>query len=136
MKYFTSGHTTLIFLKPEIWLGPILIALNLLLVVLAQGLFVYSIPFLMIENMKLFKAIGKSALLFVKLFLPTVALVGLPILIYIPIITLQFNTPYLINRLFPESVLYICIAAVIINSLVIDLLITISTTILFLQNKE
>jgi len=136
IRYFTSGHATLLFLKPVIWLGPILIALNLLLVVLVQGVFVYAIPLLMIENLKLFKAIGRSALLFVKLFLPTLALVGLPVLIYIPIIILQFNAPFLIDRLFPESVLYVCIAAVVINSLVIDLLVTLSTTILFLQNKK
>jgi preprotein translocase subunit Sec61beta len=136
IKYFTSGHATLLSLKPQIWLGPVSIVINLLIVLLVQGLFVYSIPLLMIGNEKLFKAIGKSTVLFFKLFAPTTVLIGLPLLTIVPIIALQFNTPVLIDKVFPEAVLFVCIAGVIINSLVLDLLITISTTILYLQNKD
>ena len=124
------------FLGPKAWLGPILIALNLLVVLLVQGIFVYAIPLLMIKNEKLFAALGKSAIMFFKLFVPTVVLIGLPLLFYIPIIALQFNTPLLIDRIFPEAVLYVSIAAVILNSLIVDLFITLSTTTLFLQNNK
>ena len=74
--------------------------------------------------------------MFFKLFVPTVVLIGLPLLFYIPIIALQFNTPLLIDRIFPEAVLYVSIAAVILNSLIVDLFITLSTTTLFLQNNK
>ncbi len=136
LKYFLSGHATLLFLKPQVWLGPILIIINLLIVILVQGLLVYAIPIIMTGNGKLFKAIGRSTVMFTKLFLPTLFLVGLPILAYLPIIVLQFNTSFLINRFLPEAVLYVCIAAAIINSLVVDLLVTFSSTILYLQNKD
>ncbi len=136
LKYFLFGHATLLFLKPQVWLGPILIIINLLIVILVQGLLVYAIPIIMTGNGKLFKAIGRSMVMFTKLFLPTLFLVGLPILAYLPIIVLQFNTPFLINRFLPEAVLYVCIAAAIINSLVVDLLVTFSSTILYLQNKD
>jgi hypothetical protein len=126
----------LMFLHPKAWMGPVLIALNLLVVLLVQGAFVYAIPLLMIKNENLFKALGKSVVMFFKLFVPTVALIGLPLLFYVPIIVLQFNTPLLIDRTFPEAVLYVSIAAVIFNSLIVDLFITLSTTILFLQNNK
>jgi hypothetical protein len=136
VKYFISGHKDLLSLGPKIWMGPILIALNLLVVLLVQGLFVYAIPLLMIGNENLFKALVKSVMVFFKLFWPTVALIGLPLLFYIPIIVLQFNTPVLIDRVFPEAVLFVSIAAVIFNSLILDLFITLATTFLFLQNSK
>lgn len=136
IKYFSSGHASLLFLKPRIWFGPLLIVINLFITVLIQGAFVYAIPLIMLEKEKLFKAILKSLGLFVKFFLPTVLLIGLPVLLYLPIIVLQFKTAFLISRFFPESVLYVCVAASVLNSLVIDLLITFSTAVLFLQNRN
>ncbi len=136
IKYFSSGHASLLFLKPRIWFGPLLIVINLFITIIIQGMFVYAIPLIMLEKEKLFKAILKSFALFIKFFMPTVILIGLLVLLYLPIIVLQFKTAFLISRFFPESVLYVCVAASIINSLVIDLLITFSATVLFLQNKD
>ncbi len=136
IKYFSSGHATLLFLKPRVWFGPLLIVINLFITILIQGAFVYAIPFLMLKDQNLFKALFKSLGLFVKFFIPTVILIGLPVLLYLPIIVLQFKTAFLISRFFPESVLYICVAAAILNAVVIDLLITFSTTVLFLQNRD
>ncbi len=136
IKYFSSGHATLLFIKPRVWFGPLLIIINLSFTLLIQGAFVYAIPLIMLEKEKVFQAIFKSMGLFKKFFVPTVFLFGVPVLFYLPIIVLQFKTSFLISWFFPELVLYICVAASIINSLVIDLLITFSTTVLFLQNKE
>lgn len=136
IRYFTSGHKTLLFLKPQIWMGPLLIAINLVLVVLVQGIFVYAIPLIMLNNVKLFSALLRSPVVFIKLFRSTIALIALPLLFYIPIIVLQVKTVFLIDRIFPESVLYVCIAGIVISALVVDLLITFSTTALFLQNQE
>ncbi|MCX5707730.1 MAG: hypothetical protein NTY14_01910 [Candidatus Omnitrophica bacterium] len=136
LKLVEMGFSSLLFLKPKAWLGPVVIAINILVVLLIQGLFAYSIPLLVLENNKVFQAMGRSLGLFFKLFLPTVVLIGLPLLTYIPIIVLQYNTPLLISKVFPEAVLYVCILAAVLNSFVIDLLITVSTTVLFLQNRD
>jgi len=136
IKYFVSGHSRLLFLGPKIWLGPALACLNFTLAVIVQSAFVYAIPILLIEGETLTKAVLKSILLFKKLFLKTIILVGLPMLIYIPIITLQSEPAFLITRLFPEAVLLMSILSLIICSLVIDLSITLTTTHLYLMHKD
>jgi len=135
-KYFMAGHTALLYLKPRIWLGPVLFGINLLIVIFVQAVFIYAIPLLIIAKEKLFKAIIKSFVLFIKLFIPTIILITLPVLFYIPILVLQYNTSYLINNVFPESVLILAFVSIIISSLVVDFLITVSTTFLYLKNKE
>lgn len=136
IKYFIAGHRRLLFLGPGIWMGPILMLINFLIAILIQSAFIYAIPILMIERDKLVKSIIKSLVLFKKLFIPTIILVGLPMLVYIPVIVLQYNSAFLINRVFPESILLLSILGIIISSLVIDLIVTISTTFLYLMNKE
>jgi len=136
IKYFVSGHTRLLFLGPKIWLGPILLCLNFILAITVQSAFVYAIPVLLIEKETLTKAILKSFILFKKLFLKTIILVGLPMLIYIPILILQSNSAFLITRLFPEAVLLVSILSLIVSSLAVDLLITLSTTNLYLMHKN
>jgi hypothetical protein len=136
LKLVETGFASLLFLKSKVWLGPAMIGINILVVLLVQGLFAYAIPLLMLENNKLFQAMARSVGIFFKLFIPTAVLIGLPLLTYIPIIVLQYNTPLLISKVFPEAVLYVCVIAAILNSFVIDLLITLSTTVLFLQNRD
>lgn len=136
IKYFVSGHTRLLFLGPKIWLGPILISLNFILAIIVQSAFIYAIPILLIEGETLTKSVLKSFVLFKKLFLKTIILVGLPMLLYIPIIVLQSDSTYIIVRLFPEAVLLVAILSLIFSSLVIDLLITLTTTHLYLMRKD
>lgn len=136
VKYFLAGHSRLLFLKANLWLGPILTIAAFVLAILIQSLFIYAIPVLIIEKEKLLKSIFKSFVLFKKLFVPTVILVGLPMLIYIPIIVLNQNVAFLIDRVFPEFVLVVAFLGTVLSSLVIDPLVTVSTTILYLKNKE
>jgi hypothetical protein len=136
LKLVEMGFANFAFLKSHARLGSVVIAVNILVVLLVQGFFAYAIPLLMLEDSKLFVALGRSVVLFFKLFIPTVVLIGLPLLTYIPVIVLQYNTPLLISKVFPEAVLYVCIIAAILNSFVIDMLITVSTTVLFLQNRD
>lgn len=136
VKYFISGHAKLLFLGPQLWLGPILICINITLAVILQSAFIYAIPILMIENEKLMKSILKSFSLFKKLFFKTVVLVGLPMLIYIPLLLLQSNPAILIDKFFPEAVLWLMVVGLLVNSLILDLVITVSTTHLYLLNKE
>jgi hypothetical protein len=135
-KYFMAGHAALLSLKPGIWLGPILVCINLLIGIFVQAVFIYVIPLLIVEQEKLFKAIVKSFALFTKLFIPTLVLIILPILFYIPIIVLQYHGPYLINKVFPEAILIVSFLSIIMSSLVIDFLITVSTTFLYLNNRD
>jgi hypothetical protein len=136
IRYFMAGHSRLLFLKPEIWLGPVLMAINFLIALLIQAAFIYAIPILIIEKEKLVKAIIKSLLLFKKLFVPTLILVGLPMLFYIPVIVLEYNSTILIGRTFPEIILWVLSLGTIVSSLVVDPLVTISTAVLYLMYRE
>ncbi|MDD5120930.1 MAG: hypothetical protein PHR84_06475 [Candidatus Omnitrophica bacterium] len=136
IKYFTSGHTNLLFLGAKFWLGLGLMTLNFTAAVLIQSAFVYAIPVLIIEKATLTKAILKSFGLFKKLFLKTVALVLFPMLIYIPVIVIQYDPAFLITRLFPEAVLLASILSLIVSSLVVDLTITVTAANLYLMNKN
>lgn len=114
----------------------ILITMDFIAAILIQAVFVYAIPIIIIEKEGLIKSLRKSFALFRKLFIPTIALIGLPGLCYLPIQILQSDAPFLVNRFFPESVLLVAIVSVIISSFVVDLLVTVSTAILYLKNKE
>jgi len=134
-KYFIAGHSRLLFLKPAIWMGPILICINFIAGIFLQSLFTYAIPALMLDKEKLLKAIWKSFVLFKKLFLPTLCLVGLPMLLYIPIIVLSYHNAFLIYKLFPEFILWVAFLSMVVSSLIIDPLVTVATTLLYLEHK-
>jgi len=135
LKYFIAGHTKLLFLKAGLWLGPILTVLNFIIAILIQGAFIYAIPILLIEKQRLIPAIAKSFVLFKNLFLPTVILIGLPMLLYVPILVLGSNAGFLIDKVFPEFVLLVLILGAIVSSLIIDPLVVVSTTFLYLTKR-
>lgn len=134
-KYFATGHTQLLFLKPATWMGSVLSGVNLAIAILIQSAFIYAIPILIIEKEKLLTSIIKSLLLFKKLLVPTIFLVGVPMLIYVPIIVLTYNSAFLIDRLSPVFVVLVLILGTIISSLLIDPLVTVATTVLYLENR-
>ena len=136
VKYFMAGHTKLLFLSSKLWLGPLLICINFVIAALIQSLFIYALPILIIDEGKLLGSIWKSMVMFKKLFVPTIILVSIPMLIYVPIILLNSNAGFLMNKLFPEFMLIVAFCGILLSSLVIDPLITISTTYLYLFNKE
>ncbi len=136
IKYFYTGHSKLLFMGPKIWLGIIFIAVNFFMAILIQAIFVYSIPAIIIDNKGFHKSIGKSIVLFFKFFIPTVLLVLLPMLLYIPIIVLSSNYIFLMDKLFPEIVFYVEALSIIFSVLIIDPVVTMSTTLLYLKNKE
>lgn len=136
IKYFTSGHSRLLFLKVDIWLGPIFTVLNFILGIFIQAIFAYAIPLLIIGKEKTFAAIVKSFVLFKKLFLPTIILTGLPMLMYIPMAVLNYNNVILIDKFFPEITLWVLALTTLITSLAIDSVITVSTTLLYLEKER
>lgn len=135
-KYFSSGHSRLLFLGARLWTGQILFAIIFLLNLIIQCLFIYAIPILIIEKSKFFKSVIGAFSFFKKLFVSTIVLVGLPMLIYMPIVMLNYKTPYLIEGFYPELIFHIALLGTFINSLVIDPLVITSITLLYLAQKE
>lgn len=136
VKYFGSGHSKLLFLGAGLWLNPILKTLNFIIALVIQSAFIYAIPVLLIENRHVLKAIKSSFLYFKKWFLLTLVLVGLPMLLYIPLNIIIENSALLINKFFPEIVLIILIFNTAVSCLIVDLLMTITTTVCYLNNRE
>ncbi len=134
--FIFGGHKRLLFLGANIWLGPMLLFINFLLAIFIQSAFVYAIPLLIIEKEKLVKSIWKSFVIFKKLFIPTLILVTLPTLLFVPMVILQQKSVFLIYRVFPESVLLLLILDAVIACLVIDPLITVAATVMYLMNKD
>jgi len=135
-KYFSAGHAKLLFIPASLWLSLGVIVFNFILGILLQCAFIYSIPFIVLENLKFGKAIVRSMVLFKRLFLPTLILTTLPALLYIPIIILDLNAVFLIDTLFPEFIFLVAIIGLGLNVLLIDPLITLATTFLFLESGK
>lgn len=135
VKYFSSGHKSLLFLSARAWLGPVSLIINLLFTLFVQSAFVYAIPALIIGEGKILKMIGKSFVFFKKHFIATLLLIGLPMLIYVPMVILNYNATLLIYKFFPEIILYIALLGIVISSLVIDPLITIATALFYLEKR-
>lgn len=135
-KYFVAGHTRLLFIGSKWWLGPIAIGINFLLAVFIQALFIYIIPVFIIENKKFLSSLGMAFGFFFRLFKSTLILVLLPTLLYIPIIILSFNGAFLMNKFFPEIVLLLEFLGTLLINLIIDPVITLSTTRLYLNKRQ
>jgi hypothetical protein len=136
LKYFVAGHDKLLFIPAAIWLGPISIVINLVLALFIQALFTYAIPAIIVDNAKLLPALFRSMFTFKRFFLTTLGIIALPMLIYLPIIVLNINAAFLIDKAFPEIILAVSIAGIIINAVIIDALITLTTAFLYLRDKE
>ncbi|MFZ2406919.1 MAG: hypothetical protein WAW41_17420, partial [Methylobacter sp.] len=83
-----------------------------------------------------FKSIWRSFVFFSKNIWQTLLIVTLPIIVYIPIIIMQYKTAYLIDNMFPELVLIVAYAGVFLSSFVIDFFVTMNATLYYLNNKE
>jgi hypothetical protein len=114
----------------------IALLLNFTLAILVQAVFIYVIPVLIVEKKGLFKSLGNALVVFKKFFISTIILIGIPMLLYLPVIILQANSLFLIHRLFPESILLLSLAGIVISSLIIDPIITLSAAYLYMMQKE
>ena len=134
--YFRNGYRKLLFAGPRYWFGPIPIVINFFMAVLIQSFFVYAFPFILIGKEKFLPAIMKSFVFCAKRFFPTVMLVGLPMMLLIPVVVLNYQTSLLMNKFFPEITVLLTIFAIIVNSLIVDPVVTIATTLFYLKNRE
>jgi len=136
-KYFTSGRTSLLWISAKVWIRYILLVLNFVVIALSQGIFVFTIPYIIIKKKGLLKAIFGSIFLFIRKILVVFPLVFAPLIIYIPIVILKGNHSFLLDRMSPEFLIApLLFFSIIVSAIFIDLLITISTTILFLQVND
>ena len=131
MKYFMAGHRSLLFLIPGAWLGPISTAMGFFIGLFIQAAFAYAIPALIMEDGKLIRALATSIIFSAKHLGATIFLVGLPMLLYVPLLVLNYNSTFLMDRFLPEIVFWLCATSVVVNSLFIDPLITIATAELY-----
>lgn len=134
-QYFISGHKDLLFLGPKFWLGPFVICVNFLISMFIQAAFFFVIPGIIIDDRRLIPSFLNSFVLYIKTFRLTTMTVFMAMLLYLPVIILQYNTVLMVN-IYPESVLWVNWAGVFINSMAIDAVITISAAMLYLKLRE
>lgn len=136
-KFFSHGSKELFFIPVHFWsYGLIPIMINFIVAVFFQAVFIFSVPLVMLDNLKPLTAMARSVMLFFKLFRTTSLLVTLLMLIYLPILILNMKTAALIENVFPEFIIIIAIMGSVLSSLILDPLITVASTLLFIKNKE
>ncbi|MFZ5845100.1 MAG: hypothetical protein ACOY0S_01380 [Patescibacteria group bacterium] len=137
IKYFSAGgHIRLLFIPGQLWVGPIYAAVSFVLGLIIQSAFIYAVPALVLDNKKLIPALGASIKFFGRFFIPTLIMVGVPMLLYIPLMVINMNTALLILKFFPEAVLLVLFLEIIVTALVIDPLLTLATTLYYLEKKK
>lgn len=136
IRYFSSGHAKLLFIGPGFWLGPAFLTINIAINIFIQSIFIYAIPCVVVNNNKLIASLKNSFVFFTHHLFLTFILVGLPIVLYLPVGIFLNNPGTLIEAILPESVLVMCYISILVNYLVIDPLITASSTVVFLAARN
>ena len=108
---------------------------NIFISMVVEVLFLYAIPSLILERKSIFGAFKKTFVLARKYFTATLVLVMCPSVLYLGIIFLRRNIGSLTSMFFPEVILYILGAGIVI-SVIIDFMVTTSGTLLFLMDKQ
>ena len=136
IKYFRAGHPKLLFLGPKFWMVYVVPVMNFVFAVFFQGLFVFSIPFVVIKGKKFLPALGRGMLLFFRLFVRTIVVVAVPMILYIPVTMLRGNISFLADKFMPEVVGIVLLIGILVGTLVVDLLLTTATTLIFLEATD
>ncbi len=135
MKYFNAGHAKLLFIGPRWWLGLFSIVISQFLALVLQALVAYAIPIMLTSEKKFIGAIAGSFVFFFRNFIITLLLVGIPMLIAVPLIFLNYNGVFLMTTFCPEIILWLGILGIIVNSLILDPIITLTTATFYLENR-
>jgi len=134
-KYF-RGHAKLLFVGPKFWLDMFLPVLTFILALILQGLFVYSIPYVVLKGKKLLPALFSGFMLFFKNLAKTLLVVFVPMLLYIPVTMTRGNLNVLADKFSPEIVLPVLMFGIAIGTFVVDCLVTVATTFIFLEAAD
>ncbi len=108
---------------------------SIFIAIMIEALLAYTVPAVMIEHKRTFKAIKRSFSVVRGISLETFLLVLIPTLLTLIPVFLKLKLPALIDRFFPEVTLYVIILGILI-SLFSNFLLIISVTILFLRKTE
>ncbi len=133
VKYFRARHVKLLFLGPKFWFNVFLPVLNFILAVVLQGLFVYSIPYVVIKGKKFLSALISGMGLFFRMALKTLLVVIVPMCLYIPMTMLRSHLGFLADKFAPESIVVVLFLGILVGTIIVDCLITIATTLLFIE---
>lgn len=136
VKYFLAGHSKLLFLKAGLWLGPMKVIIILAIVLLVRLLFLYSIPALVIGEKKFFEALKQSFGFAKRFAMPTFVFAALPMLFYLPIAILLYNSVFLIERFFPEIVFLICLLGAFINVFIVDMMMVLTAAVFYIEHTK
>ncbi|MFH1996485.1 MAG: hypothetical protein ABIJ27_05745 [Candidatus Omnitrophota bacterium] len=120
---------------PETGATLTLSCLSYIAAVLSQVIFIYTMPAIMYEKKGLFAALKRGLQFFVRFPVPSLMVVFLPALLYIPVIISNFKIPMMLKAPFPEIIVYL-LSAGILTTVVIDILITASSALLFLKEGK
>jgi len=130
------GKAKFLFLGPRPWFEIVLPGILFLLAVILQGLFVYSIPLIMIKGRKFLPALWGGIVFFFKNALRTVLLVGVPMIVYIPVTIVRSNISVLAAKFGPESIVWVLFLSVLVSVLVVDALVTVATALYFIEATD
>ncbi len=99
-----------------------------------QSLFVYTIPYIMINGFSAAKALASGISLSLRIFTKTLLIVAVPFLLTVPIILLEMTAEMIALQLSPDFMIHIHIASRVME-LVSTYIITASSTMIFLARK-
>ena len=86
------------------------------------------------NNKNIIKSFAEGIAFLRKVFLPTVTILGLAILVYLPVFILKQNLPFLSSIFYPEIIVVIFAIGVFV-AFIIDIFVTTVTTFIFLEKK-
>jgi len=132
LKYFFAKHAKLLFLGPKFWFAIFLPALQFMMAVILQSLFVYSIPYIVIKEKKFLAALISGIVLFFKKFLVTFMAVLVPMFLYIPVTMIRGNMGLIADIFSPESIVVVLFIGIIVGTIIVDALVTLATTLIFI----
>jgi len=132
INYFRA-HQKLLFIGPKFWFTVFLPVITFILAVLLQGLFVYSIPYVVLKGKKFLWALLSGFRLFFKNFLRTTLVVIVPMFLYIPVTILRGNINLLADKFSPEIVVVVMLFGIAVGTFIVDCLVTVAATEIFLE---
>jgi hypothetical protein len=135
VKFF-RGHQKLLFVGPKLWFAVALPVINFILAVILQGLFVYSIPYIVLKGRKFLGALLGGIVLFFRRIIRTLMLVTFPMLLYVPVTMLRGNVAIIADKMGPEAVIGVLLVGILVGTLIADALITIATTLFFIEATD
>jgi zinc transporter ZupT len=101
-----------------------------------QGLFVYSFPYVVIKGKKFLPALFLGMRFFFRTFLKTFLVILVPMILYIPMSMLRGSIGILADMSSPEVVVLILFIGILVGTVIVDALVTIVTTAIFIEGTD